>query len=206
MTTATIQVRERPIIFSGPMVRAILEGRKTQTRRVVAFLPEYPNAQYVRIKSDARISKFDSVVSITQVDAYAACPYGKAGDRLWVREALRWTDWLVYDSDKSPIDPDLMPNGMRISKDFAPSIFMPRWASRINLEIKDVRVERLQDISGADVLAEGIDNGSSNPTMGQRWENMQRMAWESGWNAINAKRGFGWDKNPWVWVIEFKSL
>ena len=84
---------------------------------------------------------------------------------------------------------------------------MPRWASRITLEIVNVRVKRLQDISGRDVLAEGIDNGASNPAMGVRWENMQRMAFEKVWNSsINAKRGYGWNSNPYVWVIEFRKV
>jgi hypothetical protein len=82
---------------------------------------------------------------------------------------------------------------------------MPRWASRLALQITGIRAERVQDISGRDVLAEGVDNGKSNPTMGQRWENMQKMAYAELWDAINAKRGHFWASNPWVWVIEFEA-
>ena len=90
--------------------------------------------------------------------------------------------------------------------DWHPSIHMPRWASRITLEITDVRVQRVQEIGGADVLAEGVDNGSSNPTMGVRWENMQRMAFEKLWDSINAKRGFSWESNPRVCAVTFRRL
>jgi hypothetical protein len=82
-----------------------------------------------------------------------------------------------------------------------PSIHMPRRLSRITLEITDVRVERLNDISGHDVLAEGVDNGSSNPTMGVRWENMQKIAFAKLWNSINGPDS--WQANPWVWAITF---
>lgn len=83
-------------------------------------------------------------------------------------------------------------------------LFMPRWASRITLEITDVRVQRLQDISGKDVLAEGVDNGKSNPTMGERWENMQKMAFQELWGKINGTGS--WNDNPWCWCISFKRL
>lgn len=81
-------------------------------------------------------------------------------------------------------------------------IHMPRWASRITLEVTGVRVERLQNISGRDVLAEGVDNGKSNPTMGMRWENMQLMAFEGLWVSINGAQS--WEDSPWVWVVEFR--
>lgn len=81
--------------------------------------------------------------------------------------------------------------------------FMPRWASRITLRVLDVRVERVQEITGRDVLAEGVDNGKSNPAQGERWENMQRMAFEELWESINGKRA-PWSSNPWTWVIQFE--
>jgi len=136
------------------------------------------------------------------------CPHGIVGDRLWVRET--WmpeteqgipTGGTIYRA--SPNSPE--PDG-DVPLRWRPSIFMPRWASRITLEITGIRVERLQEITGRDVLAEGVDNGKSNPTMGVRWENMQRMAFEQVWNAINAKRGYGWAVNPWVWVIAFRRV
>jgi hypothetical protein len=149
------------------------------------------------------------------------CPYGKPGDKLWVRET-----WCVSPSfNKVPISMlrDERPMGVYASLQlnyktyyelwdpwentkWRPSIHMPRWASRITLEITDVRVERVQDINGDDVWAEGVDNGRANKKMGMRWENAQRMAFEKLWNSINEKRGYGWNINCWVWVIEFRRV
>ena len=199
-------MKERPILYQGAMVRAILDGRKTQTRRIIKsqwqMLP-LENPDYVR-------------------EALAKCPYGQPGDRLWVKEThWRYGQWGKNGKTKSGKQKwkfHAFNNEARFTEQpktsyrticgwyKRPSIFMPHWASRITLEIAKVRVERLQDISGCDVLAEGVDNGKSNPTMGERWENMQRMAFEALWDSLNAKRGFGWDVNPWVWVIEFKRL
>lgn len=159
---------ERPILFSGPMVRAILDGRKTQTRRVAK-------------------------------DRDKPCKYGIAGDRLWVRETWQSAaamgvchasdDYFVYRAT----DPDWETcEGWQ----WRPSIFMPRKASRITLEITDVRAERLQDITNKDARAEGLARGTVYP----------RMWFEDLWDSINAKRGFGWDVNPFVWVITFKKV
>jgi hypothetical protein len=128
------------------------------------------------------------------------CPYGKPGDRLWVREALRWTDFLIYDADKQAVDPDVIPSGIRIGRDYLPMTHMPRWASRITLEITDIRVQRVQEISGADAKAEGAD-----PFMGQD-VTAYRAAFQIGWNEVNAKRGYSWESNPWCWCISFKKL
>ena len=230
MTTTV--VRERPIIFSGPMVRAILEGRKTQTRRVVkplkmnsdygtprwdgAWIDGPPNCQYLHVPfvNDAYPDNRTVQRHYCQHDP---------GDRLWVRET-----WGVCDVDgggdayaiaykAGGSGDDVVWKDCRYSDcgkygtyytDFRwkPSIHMPRWACRLLLEVVSVRVERVQEISGADVLAEGVDNGGSNPAQGKRWENMQRMAFEELWDSLNAKRGFSWASNPWVWVIEFKRI
>lgn len=159
--------RERPIMFSAPMVRAILAGRKTQTRRVVRFLPPRP------------------------------CPYGVPGDRLWVRET-----WCAdgLDDGSAPLyhfraDGDHDPEAT-----WRPSIFMPRTACRIVLDVTGVRIERVQDISEADAKAEGPellpDPMQDTP---RRWRDSYRTLWDS----INGKRA-PWDSNPWVWVVEFK--
>lgn len=174
----------KPILFNTEMVQAILAGRKTQTRRLVKGR-----------KSDA-----------------ALCPPYSVGDVLWVKE----TFW--FDSEKPFIfgkrsfcyradcDGEIKPPVM-LSKHWKPSIFMPREAARIFLRVKNVYVEQLQSIDGRRVFAEGVDNGESNPAMGNRWENMQRMAFAHLWDST-IKRAeicqYGWAANPWVWVIEFE--
>lgn len=201
------QPNERPIIFSGPMVRAILDGRKTMTRRVLKHQPldilAMPNSRKPNMETWATLETRDP-----NHGTVCRCRYGVPGDCLWVRESFT-VGTVGYYKDK-PIYREALERS-RMGQPSArirwkPSIHMPRWASRLTLEIVSVRVERLQDIPGRDVLAEGIDNGKSNPTMGKRWENMQRMAFQELWDSLNAKRGFGWDTNPWVWVIEFKRL
>lgn len=186
---------ERPILFSGEMVRAILEGRKTQTRRVVkgcalemlgnGFTPEY----------------------VADPGNSAWCPYGKVGDRLWVRETLRRdanANVWYYAAGKPEVWVVVAPEHHSDSLvwahhkegDVCVSIHMPRWASRINLEITKVIIERVQDISTADAIAEGCQGAG---------EILPVDEYSDLWNAINSKRGFGWDANPWVWVIEFKA-
>lgn len=162
-------MKERPILFSGPMVRAILDGRKTQTRRVVK----------------PRQGMLDDWTGLP-------CPYGKPGDRLWVRETCYFEQphgEVIYRADpgsEKALDPEF--TGLR----WRPSIHMPRWASRITLEIVNVRVERLQDIRVDDARAEGVT--AKWPVHGFR--NL--------WQSIN---GFGsWDANPWVWVVEFRNM
>jgi len=196
-------MKERPIIFSGEMVRAILDGRKTQTRRVMKPQPTL----------DGRFWKFggagwsDGVNRVTPMyghSLYYACPYGVPGDRLWVRE--RWVTERQFDHLK----PRDIPSSARLTErikytgfvsnwDMVRSpIHMPRWASRITLEVVSVRVERVQDISPKDCESEGV--GKDLNDIGWRY------AFGSTWNAINEKRGYGWDANPWVWVIEFKRI
>lgn len=193
-------MKERPILFSGPMVRAILDGRKTQTRRVNRF--------------------------------------GVPGDRLWVRET--WADveplpsrTPAYDGARFAVRPDgssselwyradgemgvtslLFDDGPR----WRPSIHMPRWASRITLEIVDVRVERLHDITEEDARAEGVDWASPQP-FGEKWDDDDRedpreVGYGSGsfaldnfrrlWSSINGSES--WAANPWVWRVEFRRV
>lgn len=180
--------KERPILFSAPMVRAILEGRKTQTRRVAK--PREVTAAITR-----------GLMGGTN-PAFGPCPYGQPGDRLWVRETWRierrGSDYFIdFAADTgSPsmtrtvvVDAEaLATKNMR----WRPSIHMPRWASRITLDVKTVRVERLQDISEADANAEG--------GLSLRGPNCFQCLWES----INGPDS--WDANPWVWVIEFERV
>ena len=175
---------EHPILFSGPMVRAILEGRKTQTRRVIK-----PQTTW---GSDVEY-----------------CPHGVPGDRLWVRETwcpLERADWSRPGREYNVnYKADATPEGECIRKEMGyqwkPSIFMPRWASRITLEITGVKVERIQELlDHKDIMAEGIL-----PDEGPRCYSC-RTRFAELWDSLNAKRGYGWDANPWVWVIEFKRL
>ena len=192
-------MKERPIIFNSEMVRAILDGRKTQTRRVVKGVNRM---NWLKGASNHVVHCVDS------------CPYGQVGDRIWVRETW-FNQKEAYEKSKKLVSkwkygkssleeskyPDIMYQADYVGKKmlckWKPSIHMPRWASRITLEIKDVRVERLQEISEEDAIEEGIPNAAYaiNPI----W------SFESLWDSIHKKENT-WEDNPWVWVIEFKRI
>jgi len=203
----------KPILFSTPMVRKVLAGEKTVTRRAIKPQPVL-DAEGMWQWRDCQWMNGGIGFPKTGIEDYA--PY-KPGDILWVRET--WMRVPIY--EQGPFPPQQRPvkeyayfykadeSSPNPDNKWRPSTFMPREAARIFLRVRDVRAERLQEISGQSVLAEGVDNGSSNPTMGKRWENMQRMAFADLWNSINAKRNGGayaWEKNPWVWVIEFEGV
>ena len=186
-------MKERPILFSGPMVRAILEGRKTQTRRVIK--PQ-PTSDHGLVFEGIAPGKFGAVS-----DGEITCPYGTIGDRLWVKETHHVRDAGYVDGTGRDIvykaDDEDFPYG------WTPSIHMPRWASRINLEITGIRVERLQDISEEDAKAEGVGvHGGWNADETEYGVNA-RGPFSRLWDSINAKR-HPWASNPWVWVIEFR--
>lgn len=209
---------ERPILFSGPMVRAILEGSKTQTRRVIKPQPEFSFGCWYPCKGHKKALYYADHAQFRGAMPKEFSPYGKPGDRLWVRET--WADMAeltngdygrmaIYRDDNIERygNEDEYVDVTAASMLWRPSTHMPRWASRITLEITGIRVERLQEISGKDVLAEGVDNGKSNPTMGIRYENMQRMAFQELWQSTYGNRQFyAWSDNPWVFVIEFKRI
>lgn len=180
-------MKERPILFSAPMVRALLDGSKVQTRRTAKLT----DAAHVKEpRGHRRWHPGDP-------DAVAACPYGQSGDRLWVRET-----WAMH--------PDFRPESRRcvyradpgsqydVSR-WTPAIHMFRWASRITLEITGVRVERLLDISDEDSLAEGIY-----PTATGLYPGAATAEYKKLWESINGPGS--WAANLWVWVIEFKVL
>jgi len=179
-------MKERPILFSGPMVREILEGRKIQTRRVV---------------SKQVLSEFHP----SSMSFETWCPYGKPGDRLWVRETWQFTGTelnvepgYVYRAT----DPDW--SEMEGWK-WRPSIFMPRDASRILLEVTGVRVERVQEITEDDARAEGCQGEPEYTSKGgQGW--VYDFEFQKLWDSINAKRGYSWESNPWVWVVSFRRV
>ncbi len=183
-------MKERPILFSTEMVQAILKGDKTQTRRVVKPQPDFRPPFLEWLKKD----------QLSWILEH--CPY--AVDQLWVRETwapgpLDGTPEYYYRADSYDC-PQVWP--------WKPSIHMPRKASRIQLEIINVRAERVQDISDDDADNEGVilppltwreDSITYDP---DPWRNQFKKLW----NSINAERGYGWDVNPWVWVIEFKRI
>jgi hypothetical protein len=207
-------MRERPILFSAPMVRALLAGTKTQTRRVVK--PQPWASCVIEEGMDGETPFVYSALSghgpgydVEETRKPCRCPYGQPGDRLWVRETWRVCGGREYEyqQDRSQVmyrsthQEDGFPLGWE-SYVWRPSIFMPRWASRITLEVTGVRVERLQDISEADCAKEGAPFSYSGfaPEDAPDWRGWYRDLWES----INGPGS--WDANPWVWVVEFKRL
>ena len=206
-------MKSKPILFSAPMIRALLDGRKTQTRRIIKPQPEFIEASgrwKWKIPKYAEQNNHGFVYTGSREwheylpDKAGCCPYGKPGDLLWVREtwtmASRATDVvkIYYKAHEKCSHTDFhefVPVG-RVSDcqptwpRFKPSIHMPRWASRLTLELTSVRVERLNEISEVDKLAEG---GTSDSPFGTIWR------------AINTKPGIRWEDNPWVWVLEFQA-
>lgn len=215
--------RDRPILFSGPMVRAILEGRKTQTRRVVKgisaeteFAPDFHTnfpehgMDAVRFEDGHAVFEYQTGTADTR-EHRVRCPYGQPGDRLWARETWRPKSWsaeggwgeIEYAADGAvrQVEGDwsfsqAYPSSRPVTA-WRPSIRMPRWASRITLEITRIRVERVQDITEADAEAEGVA-ASANYSARDHFGRL--------WSELNAPRGFGWTVNPWVWVIDFKRI
>ena len=199
-------MKERPIIFSGPMVRAILEGRKTQDRRVVKPQPSVVHG----VHSDASIT---TNLCFRLGDQRIHCPYGRPGDLLWVRET-----WRAFEPDRVRFGGRGAMSGlmMRVyanppiegesiieyradhpkASGWKSSAQMPRWASRITLEVTDVRVQRVQEISERDATAEGF-----NPIT----RDCKVPKFRELWDSTNAKRA-PWASNPWVWAITFREL
>lgn len=204
-------MKERPILFSSEMVRAILEGRKTQTRRAMKRQPECKGALLKTPGGEMHHIWPHQAEDGRMVDYFCKCPYGLPGDRLWVRETWDFVVWdsasvlVLYGADGGQSRPLCYPKGwnpmMYNYERWRPSIYMPRWASRIELEITNIRVERVKEISNADARAEGV--GWWQPVGGEK---DYRLEYSMLWNRINAKRGYGWASNPWVWVIEFRVI
>lgn len=193
----------RPILFSALMVRAILARTKTQTRRIVKPQPHWLDAEHGKLCSAGwawrgpadvpRLRHFSEASSFANA-LRGFCPYGQPGSRLWVRET-----WHTIDGERAFYRADYKhdPEGDREHGiTWRPSIHMPRWASRITLEVTAVRVERLQDISEADARAEGITPLANHPS--------DVAAYRELWEQINGAGS--WDANSWVWVVDFRRL
>lgn len=211
-------MKERSLILTGESVNAILAGQKTMTRRVVN--PQFgqrwgagcPNKKGFSIMQPAQTKNWRDAFAVhtDRKDSdgrwlWLFCPYGKVGDRLWVKETLKPSESgiTIYKQNGCPAYRDgesvqwMWPKAKSVTQG------CPRWASRITLEITDVRVDRLQDISEEDAMAEGIE-----PTI--RWQNdvygdTYRDAFANLWDKINGKK-YPWQSNPWVWVISFKVV
>ncbi len=192
----------KPIPFETEMVRAILGGTKTVTRRLINPQPESKNDFiYCHECGEWFISPDDDKEQEIKIESSY-----RVGDILYVQETWGFdkNNWL-YKADFSDTDLKKLKNIMH----WLSPIRMPKEAARIFLRVTDVRVERLQDIDGYGILAEGVDNGRSNPTMGERWENMQRMTYSDLWDSTIKKADidkYGWKANPYVWIIEFRRL
>lgn len=233
---------EKPIIFSSEMVKAILTGRKTQTRRVI------PDQEHILRMDDSQnygpltvknsetpgIFRWNCREGTGGGAGIHKCNYGFTGDKLWVRETFQlWQPWgsvgdewvgdevMEFDGRIPKAAPDVYSpwrlaykaDDPDLCKWWRPSIFMPRWASRIMLEIVSVRVERVREITREDAMAEGVSNcwewnearNKKHPEhFGRGLLNPYVANISVLWDEINGKRGYGWDVNPWVWVIEFK--
>lgn len=239
-------MKTRPILFSGPMVRAILEGRKTQTRRTVKH-PPHQRIENLHVGGDVEWPCRETDDGMVAMH----CPYGVVGDRLWVRET--WMPAEVKSEQSVAIlykaSNDVRPDGvgaesfgatrwferpweeingfrqdierMEVEGDkWRPSLFLPRWASRLTLEIVGVRVERLNEISEVDAIAEGVESKPSERWEGRRvwrdftpddpanpdgeWFERARDSYRSLWRSINGPES--WEPNPYVWVMEFARV
>lgn len=225
-------MKERGMIFNGEMVRAILDGRKTQTRRIMKVQPESNQLGLLLITDSTKhsdIGKYhwaESNATGNHVRSKLfSCPFGAVGDRIWVRET--WSSdfanyypndrvWYAADNNRR-LDIEVV-DGVRgiyspesdvhVPFRWQPSIHMPRWASRILLEITDVRVERLNSISQEDAQAEGLELTGWRPTYSDPDSGGEVMTpydnFAELWSSIYGDES--WKANPWVWVISFKRV
>lgn len=206
-------MKERPILFSGPMVRAIIAGIKTQTRRVVNHLGVFCDTE-MEMPSPDFAAEYGAW--IWHDGTTSLSPYGVVGDRLWVRESFvpeltgyepgtRACGRYVADDVEffAPTDERKYRLSCRNLGKRSPSIHMPRWASRLTLEITGVRVERVNSISNADVLAEGVERRAIDKfRVYFDARDVHALAYAELWDSINGKK-HPWSSNPWVWVVEF---
>ena len=203
-------MKERPILFSGEMVQAILDGRKTQTRRILKQRKQDVETSSYELMNSYEDNSYwaacwGSDETPNGEETYFRCPYGRIGDRLWVREA-----WMEFPNPKG-LNTSGEPCMYRATSSpnalwkWKPSIHMPRWASRITIEITGVRVERLNDISEQDAIAEGLTSNAKLTDDGKDYtgfyasDNFLNL-----WCKIYGDGSF--DANPWVWVVEFVTI
>lgn len=213
-------MKDRPILFSAPMVRAILAGTKTQTRRVVKPQPSgFVGGPGVTLTNGLPDPLLPLDETVEPYGREIRCPYGQPGDRLWVRETWAYGIHALSSRNAEREGPwvysaDAAAEQGRLGDCWRPSIHMRREASRITLEVTVVRVERLQEISEADAVAEGIEPFTDFLPSGH-WRRYDAAAlagytssptdaYASLWESINGPGS--WDANPWVWAVEFKRV
>jgi hypothetical protein len=217
-------MQTKPIIFSTEMVKAIMDGRKTQTRRVIR--PQPICEEGVHLQTDGRVISYTPdrgrwewrrevwLGGIDRLERF--CPYGKPGDRLYIRETWNaisvtrqwWHETPGTCAEKSALNWYVKYKAWNFGGENAnvprwiPSIFMPKWASHITLEVKRVRVERVQSATWEDLCEEGlpqsVEDTQQPPAVVEWFRNL--------WDKINKKRGFGWSVNPWVWAVDFEVV
>jgi len=214
---------EKPIIFSWPMVRAIQDNRKSQTRRVIKGLESSWHLGKRPTRPSWTPADFAFFDPAHPTDTYPTCFTARyqVGDLLWVRET--WADLRGMGFGNDPrtdkpfnvayrADTRRGSDSDQIRRDYGvkwkPSIFMPKRAARLWLKVKAVRVERVQDISGPDMCAEGIQLrgiGQGPPMHGDQWAQTRKL-FRSLWDSLNAKRGYPWENNNWVFVYDFERV
>lgn len=224
-------MKTRPIIMSAESVRAILDDRKTQTRRVVKPQPGmFMSVNNPAVNKDGFVEWKDAQGMLRK--GGKRCPYGVVGDRLVVKETWRpvmeaWRSYVEYRASNEGASDAMKVDGRELfaklkrvalrfpgarksvnSEAWHSPLYMPRWASRITLELTDVRVERVQKISQTDALAEGVEAALDRPP-----HSTPKDAFAALWDSINAKRGeaprhapYSWDANPWVFALTFKRV
>lgn len=177
----------RPILFSTAMVRALLDGRKTQTRRVIVE----PDS-YGCLTGDCPHDHKDECAESMR----GFCPYGVPGDLLWVRETFAyWSKTTAAYRSGGPCSDGEVRQFYTPTR-WRPAIHMPRWASRLTLRLTDVRVQRVQEITEDDAIAEGIPRAYP----------IAKVEFQDLWDDINAERGYPWPSNPWVWALSFEVI
>jgi len=201
-------MKEHPISFNGPMIRAILEGRKTQTRRVIKYQPTQCGLIWIETTVGFAAWQDEGLLLDEHSEdggpCQRKCPYGRIDDQLWVRE--NWQAWTEHNRTKTADLPEEMrrlinytANGNTWDARIRPPAQMPRWASRITLNVDSVQVERLQDIDEEDALAEGMR--CDKDTLAATGHATYIDAFRDIWKQINGPDS--WNENPWVWKIEF---
>jgi len=189
-------MKETPIIMSGDLPFKIMRGQKTMTRRTKGLkeINEEPDAWEIEAHDgDTWVFRNKE----TWVRKFIRCPYGQVGDELWVKET-----WAINVLTNKPMyKADFDDSFEKPVNGWKPSIFMSRWASRISLQITELRAERLQEIWMRDAIAEGCSLDFDMAHFGNYTDPISKF--QELWDSLNAKRGYAWEKNPWVWVIAF---
>lgn len=198
-------VKERGILFSGGMVRALLDGRKTQTRRVMKPQPCDHESIHGKPLGVLWPGKHPPATQTSdRAEWIAGCPYGAVGERLWVRETF-----ISGEERGSTVWYRASQKNQRINVRWSSPIHMPRWASRLTLQITELRVERLQSISDDDAQAEGVTTDSILGTLNGKPATLYPMSHRQSfiwlWDSINGKRA-NWASNPFVWALSFRAL